>query len=243
MAPEQPNNQQAAVINNQTDGASPTSSRRFRLLWVIVIVVVLAVSGWLIYSRVHNGRQPYKYAYTKLDSYSIKGSVGGSGVEFKKPVEITKLTATPEQADLEYLKSVGDKKKFVSYIAVLSVNSSEKLTTEQLKQLGVQITTARSGSDILEPVDNFIYTNVYENWNASIGSAQPFTNATIKADAWSFDLSASDPSGSNSVKGEVIYAIGSSRIAYFFMVFSRPDSWQTNQAVWQQVVDSIRIDR
>jgi len=73
----------------------------------------------------------------------------------------------------------------------------------------------------------------------------PPTNTNIKSNAWKFDVSITNGSNVNkisNVEGKAVLVAGK-RTFYYFLIDSVDQTWKNNQKVWQQVLDSIKVDQ
>ena len=79
-----------------------------------------------------------------------------------------------------------------------------------------------------------------------LGQPSPLSNSNLKQNAWQFDFTAKskvdNSSGASVIKGKLVFIIGKG-VFYYFMIATVDYNWQSNQAIWNQVLDSIKIDQ
>src|SRR5258708_4376955 len=73
---------------------NPPSPRRIPykkafIAFGLLLIIGLAIFFYLRHTKqIDNAQHPYKYTYSQLNSYNLPGTTVGSGLSFKKPVEL-----------------------------------------------------------------------------------------------------------------------------------------------------------
>lgn len=220
-----------------------------KLVGLLVAATLFGAALWAAYKYVYIPvvEQPYRFSYSTLDSVSIPGPKAGSGLSFSKPQEIaTIISQDNSQVELEHLTTRKGSKHFVSYISAGVSAADNELSKEELLMYDWWLThpdnklNPEAYTSITKPLNSFIKDRLPQNWQINLGKAQPFKNSSIKANAWSFDLSAVSPDQSKTITSRAIYAISGPNHHYFLLT-TIDYNWLKNQSVWQQVTDSLRI--
>lgn len=223
----------------------------------ILLVLVLAGSGFYLYHRnqlkTKRAAQPYAYTYKTLNSYTLAGEQAGSGMAFNKPEELkapTKSAAKTSQASFNQSLSQAGKEVLISNMSVASVPISSPPTASYLKLLNQNLTNPKSPgySSSLASLNTFVSQRLSPIYTISLSQAKVFSNSYIKNNAWAVDFTATAKSGvknappSPSLQGEAILAVGKSTFYYYF-VDAVDYNWQSNQKIWQEVINSLKIDQ
>ncbi len=257
MADSKPNpptyTPQATADDTATPDIYPKKVKLSSHAKIAVAVIVLVILGGISAYLYHKNNQPAPYSQKyNTNSYGlVAADAEGHGISFKKMdqlVSIGKPDGQYEQAYIQLSKVDGSKN---TYIAITRLNVKAKNfpspapTKEQIERLGKILADPNSKDYELNVSDIKIFAQSAfpePNINVSLGKSQPFTNSTIKANAWQFDLSAVDSSGqSPDFTGKVLYIIGNHN-TYYFLTGALKDNWNSNSAAFQSVLDSIKIN-
>ena len=123
------------------------------------------------------------------------------------------------------------------------------------------------------PIQTFLTSRFSPLYDVSFSVAKVLSTPNLSNDAWSLDFSAtpkktdptaisrtqdskaaqnvspvpagsgsSSPPGFESYKGRVVVAVGKQAI-YYFAVYNTNYNWANNASVWQQVINSIKINQ
>ncbi|HET9850263.1 MAG TPA: hypothetical protein VFP35_01420 [Candidatus Saccharimonadales bacterium] len=236
-------------VNNQTPKKPRPKLYLGGGLLVVLILIVLGV--WLVRSggsspgapaqspKISNG---LSYTYSKLDSYQVSGYASGQGMTFLKPMELIPVNSRKYQAELAHSINQNAQPELVSYIMAQSV-SGVVLNAGSSQSFNNQIMSSSSRQPLIQSLDGFLKSELpAKTWKYSLGPTTAFKNSTVNADAWSFSVTMSEQKSGKSLNGQLIYIITSSR-NYYFLILAKPNVWQSNQAVWQKVTDSIKVDQ
>jgi len=123
-----------------------------------------------------------------------------------------------------------------------------------------------------EPIQTFLTSRFSPLYDVSFSDAKVLTTPNLSGNAWSLDFSAtpkkfaqpaagvntspdakvdasqaklvpsSVPPGFENYKGRVVLAVGKQAI-YYFAVYNTNYNWDNNASVWQQVINSIKINQ
>ncbi len=216
------------------------------LAFTAVIALVLAAGGWLAYRELHHPAKPVQTVYLtdKLVDYKFAGPFSGSGMSFKIPNELTEYSKSSGQVELlnQYTYS-GVSHRL--YISAASASSSQAITFNQLVTLNQVLMSPdnRIYPQYIAVINNFVKSRLPTGWQFKLEATQHFSNSSIQTGAWSFDMSTSDPTNKQEpIQGKVLYAV-SGKNTYFFLISTTAYDWQPNQAVWQKIFDSLKVDQ
>jgi len=234
----------------QPTKASPDRSKLLSLGLLSLIILVLAVA--VVYHRDHNksgtnSSGPYKFTYSKLESFVLTGQSPGSGLAVSKPREIgAGMGGAPgsEATIYQTAKSGGVRMAALAVSSEAGVGSS----TSSYAKLAIQSNLANTSSAghqlFVQPAEQLIKDALDSAYGFSFSSPRPYTNPNIKSDAWRMDFTASATakSGLPKMQGAIIVALTSKNL-YDFEAAAVDYNWNNNQAIWQQVMNSVKIDQ
>ncbi len=215
------------------------AKRLVKIMKVVVpLIVLIAAVIAAVYFLQFQSKSPAKHTYDRLDSYSVV-STEGTGMSFNQPVELKEQFATSSQVEL--LHAV--RGKLASYIAAAYSPTATPMTDAELQTLTNSLSNTSDAFYL--PSTNALKTFVVDRTPAgaktNFGDAKPFTSQNIKANVWQFDLQI-DIKENKKLSGKAVFA-ASKRSYYYFMALAPDYNWQANQAIWQQVINSLKIDQ
>lgn len=245
---------------NNTQLPSPpteTPKRYNKRLLILLALLLLGLAGAIAIAIKYNGTdnddktEPYvgkitPAVYQNLEEYQLKGENSGNGISFIKPSELKPLAADQETANLVRLVHQATQKSSGGSIITASISpATTPPSQEYLTALGTTLTNPESSghTEAIKPTKAFI-EGEYTNYVVELGEFTAFTNSTIKENAWRADFTGTDDAHKSSgipVKGTVLFMAGQNTY-YYFLVGSIEDNWQSNQAVWEKVLDSLKIN-
>lgn len=222
---------------------------------VLAIVIVLLAGGYLGYSYTH----PYGASYGKLSTFTLKDDAHHAGMSILKPdqfiwqptagLEGAKIVKQAAQARFVQSKNISGKQ---TIIAQMALNSA--FTPPDLKSNNVQL-VERLMSDTKDPGHSAVVLPLQNYASNLLNSniAKPVYKLTFDQPsvlkgldhAWvvSFQAVAKTP-GRNTpdMQGEVVEVFGKNG-QYFMAIDTAKANWQSNQSVWQQVINSLKVDQ
>ncbi|MBI2589213.1 hypothetical protein HYW35_03385 [Candidatus Saccharibacteria bacterium] len=208
-----------------------------------IIAVLAGLFAITYYFLIYNPQT--KYTYSNLGSYHLEGSITGSGVVFLKPSSFKDYKKANDQIALRQ-ESVNSKNNQVSAAFLSAASTSEATAYTDIELLALKANFAfpdKNYSLVAGPIESFVKNWLPSDWQVSLEKAKPFTNKTIKDNAWQFAISTKDPSSkAGTYKGKAIYAIHNNNFYYFFIATAEKN-WQDNQKTWQQIIDGLQINQ
>lgn len=233
-----------------------------KILLAVVSTAVVVIAAGLVYLAWSHfaPHQPYKHAYSSLIDYKLTGQGDGHGVSFKKPVEFGSVefanfaaTHPGNNTDMINLSEVAPNKVAKTTPGTIATESIVSALPTKAGFVALAQKTLANPKDssypnFIRPLNQFLSDQISSRFSFSFGSAKVFSNSSIKSNAWQFDFTGLD-SGNHkdkaqiyNLQGKLVYAIGKNAY-YYFVLATVPYNWQSNHALWQQVLDSIKIDQ
>lgn len=230
----------APIISTEAKSTSKPFIRRRNILVLVGIVIIgLVASGF--YLKYHRNNTA---SNNTLDSYKLQATEQGTGMSFNKPKEFVKAGSGTGQVVLvrsDIMQRADQSNN--GYIASASMPVTLDSASLQLISKALADPSSANYKAAVSPVTQFIKGRIDKNKSKlTVGNAKPFTNFQIKSHAWQFDITASEPNDKNKISGKAVYAIGP-KAYYYFMLTSVSSDWQSNQDMWQKVLDSIQINK
>lgn len=189
------------------------------------------------------------YKYSQLDEYKLEGNLEGVGIAFKKPTDFKQTVKNVELgrawATLEHQKK--DNKRLLGVMNTTITNSALASAKDYPETLGKVFETKGKGYDDFEKRSKeYLATFLPEGMDIQISQPGEFKNPNISKNAWLFTFVASGKSGGSDtatvIKGVSVLAVGKKSF-YNFSFGSVDYNWTDNKKVWQQVLDSLKIDQ
>jgi len=184
------------------------------------------------------------YHYQTLESYKL---VSGSGsMSFDKPAEF-KVYGSPKAGDSQVLLIQMSSNRTVPDVGRIAAAAVKFPPASALpNNFGASLTgTDKTKYDqALKDLRDFINGRLPFSYSVSSFSGfQSFSNPGVVANAWQSGFTASsNKNGLPKISGEFITAFGK-QAQYYFMVDNVQADWSANQAQWQKVTDSLKIDQ
>lgn len=201
------------------------------------------------------------YIYKTLVDSKVDGTV--NSIEFSRPKEFSLSTKDSSLVKGEYVHTDTNASKQLAVVGGITaytfhpiiadnppvdIGAAKKAFNDQknsdyqtyLKSLGI--------NDFLSSELTHRYFGDIPATQVKLAIQRPtvLTTSNLKADTWLISFSAQSNSNSNqTVKGDLVFAIGNSTSVYnafnFVTISTLDYNWQPNQAIWQQVIDSVKI--
>ncbi len=226
-------------------------------LIISLVAIALAAGGFYLY-RAHKNdtAQIYAYSYKKLTPYKLSGAKDGSGVSLNMPTEFTTESASkPQLSQTQFSQAMAKNDGsvvIIAHLAIASVYSGTPPSAGYLQKFSKTLTdtTSPAYNGTIQPIKDFVNRRLpTAHYNVSFDKTAAFTSDNIKTDAWQLDFTAKTKNPANErnfppLKGKEILAVGKSTF-YYFMVDAIDYNWQSksNQSIWQQVINSLKIDQ
>lgn len=221
-------------------------------LALALVLLISTMVGLAAYWQAANlWRQYYRYHYTyiRLENTAVKSDLTNGSISFQKPPELKQVSSTKTQGFssvyFAHSETRGSSKFTVSYLSALSVQSALAASKDYIAGLSKIYSDSSSDNYFTHsaPIEKFVLAHGPDRAEVQLQPAQPFTNPNIKQNAWQFDFTTTDKLKKYSpIKGKALLLVGE-RSFYYFLVSSDTYDWNSNQAIWQKVIDSIKIDQ
>jgi len=205
-----------------------------------VVVLILAVGAYGLFHQLHN---PGAYKYKKVDTtYSLKDPAGSSSLSFSRPHELAPYSSGSGRVELQHLTGPNKSQKSAAYISAGISSSPTTLTDADFASLKQSLSSTSNVFYLpsTSSLRTFVVDRLPRGSEVSFGDARAFSNPNIKANAWQIDLNIKYKS--KVTKGTSIYMAGKNNF-YFFMLLAPAANWQANQAIWGQVLASLKINQ
>ena len=216
------------------------------------VLTVATLIGALVYLKIYNVyfvAQLHKYSYSTLEDYKLPSKLQGAAVSFRKPGELKLLDKKETQglasAYFVHTVSKGGSEFGLTHIAMSSVQSALAASDSYVTSLS-QILKDPNDKDYQNMTDSFkkfLQAFTPKQLKVEVQALVPLTTTNIKQNAWQADFRAGETAGEYAdLKGRLVFAVGKTTF-YYFMVATADYNWNRNQNVWQQVIDSLKIDQ
>ena len=202
------------------------------------------------YNLIYN--QKLDYTYSALDEYKLPSKLAGAELTFQKPTEIKysnlRLQEGSAVASLVHTNKKTKPDSGIAYIYAGSVQSALATSESYIKarKEGLSSKNSQNYQIMVKPIIDFIKGNTSDKYDVQILSVSPLSTSNIKDNAWKFDLTIRGGGGSvktiKPLNGNAIMAFGKNTF-YYFTVMAIENNWDSNQKVWQQVLDSVKVDQ
>lgn len=237
----------------------------FAILIIALMLLALAAIYMRYKQHLKDTISPYKpvtaissFSYKTLTDVTVKGENGS--LTFKKPGELEKVAQTKNPVSMDFAKFSGPD-GLLPYISYLSAESLP--SNDARLESGLASAASAGHNPAMDSLTDFINHHKIGYYGTPVISA-PSALTVQGGKAWSarFTLSAvpaalkvdhpanipqaqavkGAPTIPNpSYEGRVVVAFGKSAI-YYFMVYDLSPNWQANQNIWEQVINSLKID-
>lgn len=243
----------APVVSQRPSAQPPRSFHLSRQSLITTTVIALVIIGALVAAfNVHYKKaptHPYSYSYSKLNSYKLPGEVVGSGVSLSKPVEYEPaVSASPRKDQITFAHAQNKDKKVTlignAFLASFHPDASASSTNSTIIGQFLDAFSSKDHKYLVKLLKNVPLQGLGSKFTVSLSSnPQPLTSPNIKTNAFYADFSAvSKDKNQPQLKGKAVVAIGKTSY-YIFMIDNTDYNWDNNSAVWQQVIDSLKIDQ
>ncbi len=217
--------------------------------FLVLLVSIMSLASYLVIYYQHYKNQSLRYHYISLQLAGATSGAPNTTLSFKKPVEFTTINNNSSYL-INYQHKL--KRRDTNVLVGLSAASSIHINGPAVLGYPSIVADALKGQvsspeyqTVIENLLSFATSQLPKAFdNVNLSNAQSLDNTNIKNYAWQFDLTANDPGSKKAPKwqGKVVYLWGKNG-AYYFIVATVKQNWVSNQQIWQQVFDSIKIDQ
>lgn len=226
-----------------------TDSKRIRITLLLVLILAAAAGvvflAWPRY-QTHTERikvvNSYGYKYGALDAQRVEGIQPSTGMNFEKPKEFRSTLADSKAPIADLSHEFGKEKIRVADMVAYSQPSSNDTSQESLAKILSDPKNPKY-AQVLLPIQQFAAQRLV-NLDISYADAQTLATPNLKH-AWKlgFTSSAKSKRGALPEKKGVIIITAGAKTNYYLLIDAINTNWDGNQAVWQKVIDSLRIDQ
>jgi len=226
-------------------------------LTAIAVVAVLVIGGglaaWLLQ------RNPLSYSqftYSQLDSYHLSSRTKGVGMTFQKPIQLqAALPSSDGKSNQILVHDVtvpGGRTITIAYESASVIVNPPGYTDQPGFYTNFNSALGDSSSPSYKTyqasLGQFAQINTNPRYKLSLGKTVKLTTKYIKSNAWIADFSGIDNrSYTNKYTPSLVYGKVAMAVTqkgyYYFLVSNVGSNWQTNQAIWQKVIDSLQLDQ
>lgn len=221
--------------------------RRLALATLAVSIVCVAIYAYLY--RQHYGSNKYDYKYKALSASQIVMSatnVASATVNIQKPPELAVVLNPVNEQVRAYRHDFKDQPVANLSMAVTTYTGDygklfKPVVVSALKK-------ASSNTDyqaVNQQLISYLQTQFSnKTYTLNLNHAQTLSTHYITADAWQFDVSAAKTVGAKAYQkwqGKLLYIWTGSHV-YYILIDTIQQNWRPNQAVWQQMVNTLRVD-
>lgn len=224
---------------------------KYRGHWLFAIIVFLILAAGLGAYLYRQGSRSYDYSYSpnQQKQVTLPASKDTSKASLEVPAQFTQQNRTISIPSVILGQDIKYKGKNVSIglIGLTETPKTNAITPALVSHIG-QALLDKSAAEhnlytkIVSMTAGYILGSQY---NCTVDEARLFSNPNIKQNAWAFDLQATPKTADNKppvLNGEVIFAAGKTNF-YEVLLANQARDWQSNQAQWQRVTRSFKIDQ
>lgn len=218
-----------------------------------VLVIAVSVGGYFLIKNSFGNNGDYSYTYKDLNAYAMSGNAKGNGISLQKPVELVAAGSPSPGQTQAYLNHTLNKDSqqavTIAQIFLATVNAGTELQAGYKKNIDTAITDPKSAGHeaVIKPIKDYVTQRLKTTLTTTFTEAKPLVTTNIKQSAWYLTFTATpkdskDRATQPDISGEVILGIGKTTF-YYIMVDSLSGNWQSNQKVWDQVINSVKLDQ
>lgn len=209
----------------------------------IILVLALIVVG-IIYSsqpKTSNLTVPRR-TYSQLKQYSVTSNDKSKAV-LMAPTAFTQaslpgVTSAVRLEDRSQDQLIG--------LIVLTAATANLASSPDIKAYGQTImhSNAKAYQSVIQPIIFMLDNQIGQGYQVSLGKATATSTANIKTNVWSWPFTAAAPNQKNrpEIQGSLLLAAGKTTFYYLMQSAAQPN-WQSNNQIWQQVINSLKIDQ
>lgn len=218
----------------------------FKGITIIILAVVMLLGYAAVYQRLTT--QPYKYTYNVLDNYTL--SNGKSSVTMQKPKEFIQHEVKSIGKNKGATLDTSGNSKDPSGVMFINVIAEQTTNQDYFNMLNKTLKTASGSSydNYLKAYRDYLKNFVPDGYKLTLANPIPFTNKKITSNAWQFNFLIRRVNNvplwgkteNLDVKGKMILIFNNSA-TYYVAVRDGATVWQSNQAVWTKIFDSLEV--
>lgn len=225
---------------------SRTDRRRVLLLGALLLITTAVGSFAYLktYNVYVNHKNNYHYQKTELKTVAI-GPL--SGLSFQKPVEFQEThnstVKNTKTITFDHINKAGYAVGLLGISETKDSLAADAKYTDGIKFL-MNEGKGKDYDQYTAYFKDFIKNFNSPDYTVQLSKPKEFSNGDIKAKAWIFDVKATTLGSKNlaPLQGQFVFADGKQSF-YYFSVMAIDANWQSNNAFWHQVVNSIKIDQ
>lgn len=221
----------------------------------ILLTVLAVVAGIILITNQQKQAAKYEFTYKNSQTYKVPGTQPGRGMSFNKPSAYTLIIGGEDTNTLRgFIQPYMDKEYKEEQVIALSRLRAQtrdfpkELSPKFMKLISDNMKKPDGSKDyetITLGVKAFASNALQQpGVKMNFGYAQEFTNKSIIANAWQFDVNVNfDKKGPQKThKGKLLYMFGKQSV-YYFLITAVESNWETNKQFFQGIIDSIKIDQ
>jgi hypothetical protein len=240
---------------------------RGRLITVLLLAVILV--GAVVYLAFFKGPTTSKpssqvatnYNYTKsADEFKLNTTITpGRGMIVRPLYELTLVNHPTDYRPIFSDYIAADFAHRINGLTVSSMSilidlSKQSPSTDYISSLQKAMAAADPSDSVYaktsKTITSFVTSGVSPKWQLTLDHPVAFTNPTIKVNAWIFDynlvnqeaIAAGKDPDANLFQGKLVYAVGKGG-EYYLAVNALGSNLQNNQTLFQEILDSLKIDQ
>lgn len=223
-------------------------SLNWRLLLRALLIAVISLASITGYFFVWKYYNPTPYHLTSLSNKELTAKLEGAGMSYKVPegFELGKQSVEFGSSVANYLlvNKSSQPVKVPAVMAVASRPSALAASQSYIESLSL-LMSKHQGTDyekaVAQPVKQFLHDNLLVSYDIALGQPSTFASSNISKNAWQFDFTGKID-GQRQGNGKFVLAVGKETF-YYLMVASVDYNWEPNKSIWQQILDSLKIDQ
>ncbi|MGH7157120.1 MAG: hypothetical protein ACREGG_03365 [Candidatus Saccharimonadales bacterium] len=228
--------------------------RRLATLTLLMTLAASCLYGYFIWQNAGSNNYTYRYKTLSAATITLSANPAHSPIQVNAPSATVNIQKPPEL--LLAAGSAGTNLSHYSHqlsgqtianFAVQNETFSGSYGKAMESWVGTNLKTNPSSTTykavtgtLIAYVQNFLP----QGYKINLGSPQNFTNSHIKNGAWEFTVTANKTTSPQTVyqkwQGKLLY-VWTSTHSYYVLLDSIQQNWQTNQATWQQMIDSLQV--
>jgi hypothetical protein len=232
------------------------SARKLLAIVVVIGLIMVAVYAYQRYqdnikADIKSGKK-YSQSLDQLETASVKNTNSGGLMSYQKPANFSPVEQPYQTSNLTAYNSTfnSDGQTITNGLLVALSTQSEPSFMAIYSQALTSLASQNAGSsysETLSTIQNLVESAVGKNYKVSLSKPAKAELPNIKSNVWTVDFNASCKDAKNPKKlpdmqGRAIIAIGKASI-YYFVASATTYDWQNKQSVWQQVINSVKVDQ
>lgn len=250
-------------INQVTGGGVTKRSYKKLFLVITVLLLISTAAGYAAWRLIDKPGEVHTQRYSNLEEYALTGTQNNvkDGLSILKPKEFVPASSGQSASNsamfIDY-KDPATKKESLGSLYLASASSQPGQESDYTRYVDGQAKALNSPKDPANTLIYESYRSYYANYLKSfipkdldidLSDPTPVKTTNISKNAWKFDFTAKASAktantqvGQPIIKGSFLIVFGER--AYYYVVIQTVEyNWQSNQATWQKIIDSLKIDQ